>query len=124
MSKNTARRMVCIVPAVVTFTAGFIVLQISDDCPKGNYKDLKQNGLMPEVSATASFRTGSTNLNTWILFIMYGMCFGVELTMNNALVTYFKEEYGRTSASASVVASIFEFMNIFAEELVVGQVTN
>ena len=113
MSNNTAWRTVCIVPAVVAFTAGFIVLRISDDCPKGNYKDLKRNGLMPEVSATASFCTGSTNLNTWILFIMYRMRFGVELTMNNALATYFKEEYGQTTASASAIASIFGFMNIF-----------
>jgi NNP family nitrate/nitrite transporter-like MFS transporter len=30
------------------------------------------------------------NWNTWILFIQYACCFGVELTMNNAAALYFK----------------------------------
>jgi len=114
LSNDTAWRTVCIVPAVIAFCAGFTVIRISDDCPKGNYKELKRNGMMPEVSATASFRSGATNLNTWILFIMYGMCFGVELTMNNASALYFVEEYGQSTQSAAAIASIFGFMNLFA----------
>ena len=39
----------------------------------------------------ASFRRGALNINTWLLFIQYACCFGVELTMNNAAATYFKE---------------------------------
>lgn len=69
---------------------------------------------MKEVSATASFRSGATNLNTWILFIHYGCCFGVELTMNNAAATYFQTQFGQTTAQAAAIASIFGFMNIFA----------
>lgn len=114
LTPNAAWRSVCIVPAVVAFTAGFIVLRISDDCPKGNYKEMKRNGTMHEVSATASFRSGATNFNTWILFIHYGCCFGVELTMNNAAATYFREAYQLDTAAAAAIASIFGFMNIFA----------
>ncbi len=60
------------------------MLNASDDAPKGYYKEMKKNGTMPQVSAAASFRTGAMNLNTWVLFIQYACCFGVELTMNNA----------------------------------------
>jgi len=114
LSADTAWRTVCIVPAVISFTAGFLVLGVSDDCPKGNYKDMKRNGTMKEVSATASFRNGATNLNTWILFIHYGCCFGVELTMNNFAAQYFTETYFLTTQQSAIIASIFGLMNLFA----------
>jgi NNP family nitrate/nitrite transporter-like MFS transporter len=112
-----AWRTVCIVPAVVAFMTGLIVLYTSEDCPEGNYKELIKTGRMPEVSAAASFRKGAVNLNTWLLYIQYGCCFGVELTMNNAAASYFVDEFGLPTASASAVASIFGFMNIFARGL-------
>lgn len=117
MSVNMAWRTVCIVPAVVGFATGFTIMRISDDCPKGNFKDMKANGTMAEVSASSSFRDGALNLNTWLLFIQYGCSFGVELTMNNASATYFKESFGLTTESAAAIASIFGWMNLFARGL-------
>jgi NNP family nitrate/nitrite transporter-like MFS transporter len=96
---------------------GLIVLYTREDCPEGNYKELKKTGRMPEISAAASFRKGAVNFNTWLLYIQYGCCFGVELTMNNAAASYFVDEFGLTTATASAVASIFGFMNIFARGL-------
>ena len=112
-----AWRTVCVVPAVVAFTTGVIVYFISDDAPKGNYRDLKKHGTMAEVSAAASFRSGACNLNTWLLFIQYGCCFGVELTMNNAAALYFSEEFEQSTESAAAIASIFGWMNLFARGL-------
>lgn len=117
MSPVMAWRTVCIVPAVVAAGTGIIVYFISDDAPKGNYKDLKKNGLMPEVSAAASFRSGAMNVNTWILFVQYACCFGVELTMNNAAALYFREKFEMTTESAAAIASIFGWMNLFARGL-------
>ena len=81
MSAEQAWRTVCIVPACVGLATGITILKISDDSPKGNYAEMKKNGTMAEVSAGASFRTGAMNINTWLLFIQYACCFGVELTM-------------------------------------------
>merc|ERR1712045_206083 len=117
MSPEAAWRTVAIVPAVVGFATGFTILRISDDCPKGNYKDMKEKGIMPEVSATSSFRDGALNFNTWLLFIQYGCCFGVESTMNNASATYFKKEFELSTESAAAIASIFGWMNLFARGL-------
>ena len=105
-----AWRTVCIVPAAVAFITGVVILLISDDCPKGDYKELKRQGAMPEVSAAASFRSGAVNLNTWIMFIHYGCCFGVELTMHNAAALYFKNQFGQTTEGAAAIASIFGFL--------------
>jgi NNP family nitrate/nitrite transporter-like MFS transporter len=112
-----AWRTVSVVPAVIAFASGVIIYFISDDAPKGNYGDLKKHGAMPEISAAASFRSGAVNFNTWILFIQYGCCFGVELTMNNAAALYFKDEFGQSTESAAAIASIFGWMNLFARGL-------
>lgn len=112
-----AWRTVAIVPAVVAFGSGVMIYLISDDAPKGNYSDLKKHGSMPEVSAAASFRQGAWNFNTWVLFLQYACCFGVELTMNNAAALYFKDEFGQSTESAAAIASIFGWMNLFARGL-------
>jgi NNP family nitrate/nitrite transporter-like MFS transporter len=72
---------------------------------------------MNEVSATKSFLQGCWNVNTWLLFIQYATCFGVELTMNNAAAMYFREEFALTTESAAAVASLFGWMNLFARGL-------
>lgn len=112
-----AWRTVCIVPAVVSICFASLMFFISDDSPTGNYSELKKYGSMPEVSAAASFRSGSFNINTWILFVQYATCFGVELTMNNAAALYFREEFGQSTESAAAIASIFGWMNLFARGL-------
>lgn len=112
-----AWRLVSIIPAVVAFTTGIIIYFISDDCPKGNYSELKRNNSMPPVSAMQSFVAASLDWNTWLLFIQYACCFGVELTMNNAAALYFRDEFGQSSDSAGAIASIFGWMNLFARGL-------
>jgi len=114
---NKAWRTVCVVPAVVAFATGVIVIFTSEDCPEGNYKQLIKEGRMQAVSASASLRQGAVNINTWLLYIQYGCCFGVELTMNNAAASYFVDKFDLNIATASAIASIFGFMNIFARGL-------
>ena len=85
-----AWRTVCIVPAVVGFITGVTIFFISDDAPKGNYTEMKRHGIMGEVSGIKSFWAATYDMNTWIMFIQYAACFGVELTMNNAAALYFR----------------------------------
>lgn len=114
---DKAWRWVSVVPAVITFGVGVCIYLFSDDAPKGNYNELKKHGQMAEVSAAASFRQGAMNFNTWILFIQYACCFGVELTMNNAAALYFKDTFDLETETAAAIASIFGFMNLFARGL-------
>lgn len=114
MSAEKAWRTVCIVPAVVGFCMGIITIKNSDDAPKGQYSEMKKHGTMAEVSAAASFRTGAMNVNTWLLFVQYACCFGVELTMNNAAATYFRVKFDLTTEKAAAIASLFGWMNLFA----------
>ena len=114
-STETAWRTVCIVPAGIAFVTGIVIYNISDDCPKGNYSDLKIRGLFPrKTTAGYSFRSASWNANTWILFLQYACCFGVELTMNNAAALYFRDEFGQSNEVARSIAGIFGWLNLFA----------
>lgn len=114
MSTEDAWRSVCAVPAFLVIIWACALTFISDDSPKGNYSKLKTVGAMPEVSAAASMAGAAKNWNTWILFVQYGCCFGVELTMNNAAALYFNETLGQSVETSAAIASIFGFMNFFA----------
>ncbi|CAJ1962843.1 unnamed protein product [Cylindrotheca closterium] len=114
---ENAWRTVCIFPAVLAVITGVFIYKLSDDTPKGNFNELKKNGSMGDPSAIQSFRKGFYNINTWILLIQYGCCFGVELTMNSAAAAYFHDTYRLTTDESAAIASIFGWMNLFARGL-------
>lgn len=115
--RNNAWRTACVVPAFLGIATGVCVILFSDDAPKGNYSKFKKRNQMPHVSIVGSFRDGAINLNTWLLFIQYACCFGVEITMNNAAALYFREKFMMSTPKAAAYASIFGWMNIFARGL-------
>jgi MFS transporter, NNP family, nitrate/nitrite transporter len=45
---------------------------------------------------------------------MYGFCFGVELTINNIIVSYLFDQFGLKLSIAGVLGSLFGLMNLFA----------
>ena len=112
-----AWRTVCVVPALLAISTGVVVLFISEDAPKGNYRELKKLGAMSEISAAASFRSGAVNLNTWILFVHYACCLGVDLTMYNGAALYFRDRFGLSTEAAAAIASITGWMNLFSRGL-------
>mmetsp|Transcript_39208 Transcript_39208/g.80315 ORF Transcript_39208/g.80315 Transcript_39208/m.80315 type:complete len:284 (-) Transcript_39208:1007-1858(-) len=109
-----AWRTVCVVPGFFCILCAWGIIRYSDDCPKGNYRKRERLGLMPSVSAEKSLKAASLDRNTWLLIAQYACCFGVELTMSNAAVLYFTEEFGLSTERASAIASIFGWMNLFA----------
>lgn len=112
-----AWRTVCIFPAMIGIITAFCVVKFSDDCPKGNYSKLKKQDQMGHVNVWEAYKKGIFNINTWLVFVQYACCFGVEITMNNAAALYFKEQFGLTTESAAAIASIFGWMNLFARGL-------
>jgi NNP family nitrate/nitrite transporter-like MFS transporter len=53
----------------------------------------------------------------WILFLIYGACFGIELTVNNVAALYFYDNFDLSLVAAGGVAASFGLMNIFARTL-------
>ena len=87
------------------------------DLPDGNFKELELSGAKQKTDSGIVIKTGTSNINAWILTITYGFCFGVELTMNNVGALYFYTYQGQTPQIAGIAASLFGMMNLFARSL-------
>ena len=115
-SPESSWRTICVIPASLAFAWGIILPFISDDAPMGNYSEMRKRGTMDRVFLTTSLKSGATR-NTWILFIQYASCFGVELVMNNAAVLYYNDKFGLETSEAAMIGFIYGSMNIFARGL-------
>lgn len=109
-----AWRTVSVVPALIAFITATAIYKYTDDAPKGNYSEYKEKGIFKDVSLALACSEGTINFTTWILFLQYACCFGVELTMTNVATTYFVEEFNQSRESAAAIASLFGWMNLFA----------
>ena len=49
--------------------------------------------------------------------MIYGACFGIELTINNIAALYFMDYFDLGLKTAGLVAGLFGLMNIFARTL-------
>lgn len=88
------------------------------DTPAGNFEELRARGEMPSrKAAKGGFRAACRDPRVWALFLLYGACFGIELTINNMAALYFADQFGLGLATAGLVASLFGLMNIFARTL-------
>lgn len=114
---ETAWRLSFLVPASIVLLVAIGQIFLADDCPKGNYKELEAHGAMTRKSSSESFRKGYLNFNSWVMFAQYAACFGVELTVNNTLASYFQDFYGLSTTKSATVASLFGLMNLFARSI-------
>ena len=73
---------------------------------------------MPAASgAKGSFGMAARDYRVWALFVIYGACFGVELTINNIAALYYYDRFELNLATAGIIAGLFGLMNIFARTL-------
>jgi len=88
------------------------------DSPAGNYADLRAAGLMPGArQIDGHFWEAWKDRRVWALFVIYGACFGIELTINNVAALYFRDYFSLGLATSGLVAGLFGLMSIFARTL-------
>ena len=106
------------VVGAVIFVVGIAYYFLTQDAPDGNYKELREQGkLPPKKSVTADYFRAMADYRVWILFLIYGACFGIELTVNNVAALYFYDYFDLSLVAAGGVAASFGLMNIFARTL-------
>jgi MFS transporter, NNP family, nitrate/nitrite transporter len=111
-------RLAMIVAGVVCMIAGIAYYALTQDAPEGNYKQLRKEGkMLPRSQSKGTFLLACRDYRVWTLALIYGACFGVELTINNVAALYFKDQFGLGLKSAGLVAGLFGLMNIFARSL-------
>jgi len=111
-------RLSMILPGLVLFIMGLVYYRWTKDFPKGNIKELRQQGLVPVRSTLkGSFRETVKDYRVLALCVMYAASFGVELTMNNIAALYFTDQFHLSLTLAGLVAGFYGFMDIFARAL-------
>ncbi len=117
-SETIGWRASMLVAGIVCFLTGIAYYFLTQDAPDGNFKDLRAKGLMPEgKKASGAFLAACKDSRVWALFVIYGACFGIELTINNVAALYFADYFGLGLAAAGTAAALFGLMNIFARTL-------
>lgn len=91
---------------------------LTQDTPEGNFNDLRARGKMPQAhAANGTFWIACRDYRVWILALIYGACFGIELTINNIAALYFADYFDLGLKAAGFAAAAFGLMNLFARTL-------
>jgi NNP family nitrate/nitrite transporter-like MFS transporter len=121
-----AWRASMVVAGAVCFLTGIAYFFLTQDTPQGNYADLKARGLLAKKPAVeGSFRAAASDQRVWALFVAYGCCFGLELTLDNIAALYFVDYFSELKSAdpmsavktAGFIAGLFGSMNLFARAL-------
>ena len=111
-------RVAMVVPGVALFAMGFVYYRYTRDTPDGDFKELRASGALPPASATkGSFWAAARDYRVWALFVIYGACFGIELTINNVAALYYHDRFELSVGMAGLIAGLFGLMNLFARSL-------
>ena len=125
-TEAAAWRASMVVVGLVTFLIGIAYYYLTQDAPDGNYKDLRARGELPSKDkVTGAYFKAMADYRVWLLFIIYGACFGIELLVNGSIALYFVDYFGyfkgmplaEAAVTAGLIASLFGLMNIFARTL-------
>ena len=111
-------RLSMIIAGAVCLLAGIAYYFFTTDLPDGNFKELRQKGeIRDHKQVSGTFMLAVKDKRVWALFIIYGACFGIELTINNMAALYYRDYFGLGLATAGLVAGLFGLMNIFARTM-------
>jgi MFS transporter, NNP family, nitrate/nitrite transporter len=115
-----AWRLSMVVPGLALFIMGFVYYRYTQDTPDGNLRELRKTN--PEYSAKGkdaegSFVSACKDYRVWALFLAYGACFGIEITIDNIATLYFVDNFNLGLKEAGIIAGTFGLMNIFARAL-------
>jgi NNP family nitrate/nitrite transporter-like MFS transporter len=111
-------RMAMVVPGVAMFLTGIAYNKLTKDTADGDFSELRARGeLKGDVGAASGFLEACKDPRVWAMAIVYGACFGMELTVDNIAALYFTDYFKLGLTAAGFVAGSFGMMNIFARAL-------
>ncbi len=126
ISESLGWRLSMVIASLVCALAGVAYFILTQDTPEGNFRELRSSGLMPpKPTGGAFFREVCRDHRVWVLSVIYGACFGIELTIDNIAALYFADyfDYFKQLDStqalklAGLLAAMFGSMNLFARAL-------
>ncbi|WP_202915874.1 MFS transporter [Pontibacter pamirensis] len=116
-AQGFAWRYAMVVPGIAMILCGIAYYFYTKDTPTGNVSDLSKAAAAAKRNDTVSFWKAAADKRVWALFVLYGACFGIELTINNIAAIYYHDYFSLDLATAGLIAGLFGLMNIFARTL-------
>jgi NNP family nitrate/nitrite transporter-like MFS transporter len=107
-------RLSMVVCGIALLLTGIAYYFLTQDTPSGDWKDRPKN---TRSSANKAFAEALKDRRVWALALIYGGCFGIELTIDNVAALYFVDNFKLKMAAAGAVAGSFGMMNLFARAL-------
>ena len=102
-------RLAMVVPGALMFVTGIAYYLLTGDTPDGRPFSSRTGG--------AALWEAASDHRVWLLFLLYGACFGVEITVDNVAALYFEDSFHVTLKLAGLLASLLGMMNLFARAL-------
>jgi MFS transporter, NNP family, nitrate/nitrite transporter len=112
-----AWRYSMIIPGAALFVMAFVYYFCTQDTPAGNRNKLSESQNATSNTPKVSFWSACKDVKVWALFLAYGACFGIEITIDNIATLYFVDNFNLSLYQAGVIAGLFGMMNIFARAL-------
>ena len=117
-SKWLGWRMAMFVPGLLMLGIGIAYYKLTKDTPDGDFAEIRARGeQVGRGSAGSAFAAACRDPRVWALFVIYGACFGMELTIDNIAALYFTDNFHLALTAAGLVAGSFGMMNLFARAL-------
>jgi NNP family nitrate/nitrite transporter-like MFS transporter len=120
VSETMGWRVALVVPGVLMLVTAAAYWKFAQDCPEGNFAELRAAGIPFEASGKggwASFKEACQNYRAWLLFVTYGACFGIELFIHNVAAVYYVDHFGLSLKQAGMAAGSFGLLALFARAL-------
>ncbi len=118
VSEAVGWRLAMVIPGVAMIVAGTAYFLLTQDAPGGNYSDLRRGGKSATTPSTrGAFLRAARDRRVWALGVMYGACFGIEITIDNIAALYFHDKFGLSLGMAGLAAGLFGMMNLFGRAL-------
>ena len=113
-------RIALLVPGVMMLIVGWMYWKYTQDCPQGNFKELRAQGIQVgsnKKGGVAILMHAARNYRVWILFGAYAACFGIEIFIHNIVAMYYVEHFSFGLKEAGLAAGIFGLLALFARAL-------
>ncbi|XXR39508.1 MFS transporter [Sorangium sp. So ce375] len=120
VSSSVGWRISMLVPGALMLVVAVLYWKFTQDCPQGNYKDLRAAGVEIESGKKGGwevFKAAGRNYRAWMLFFTYGACFGIELFVHNVAASYYVDRFNLDLQTAGLAAGSFGLLALFARAM-------
>ena len=119
LERSLGWRVALFVPALLMLAIAVAYFRYAKDTPSGNLDEIRAipSQSTQTTKSWSTFIAAARDVRVWLLFITYGACFGVELTIHNLAAVYYVDRFGLSVTTAGLYVGCFGLLALFARSL-------